>query len=179
MKKLVLLSLLFAAAMEEVFCQSTIGLPAIRNYNNTDFHAAIEIWDIAQDAGGRLYFANNDGLLSYDGSYWQHYALPNGAAIKSLAIDAAGRIFVGGDDEIGFFSPGESGILHYHSLKEKLPVEAQQFADIWNIVVYRGAVFFRTNEAIIRWKDNAMQTFDAPHNWQMMALADTSLFAGA
>ena len=179
MKQLVGLILLFAAAAKPVSGQSisTIGLPAIRNYTNSDYHGAIEIWDICQDSRGRLYFANNDGLLSYDGSYWQHYTLPNKAAIKSVAIDTAGRIFVGGADEIGYFSPGPSGKLGYHSIKDKLPAVAQQFADIWNIVVYRGAVFFRTNETIIQWKNNAMQTFDAPQNWQMMALADTTLFA--
>ena len=40
-----------------VLCQSAIGLPAIRNYRNTDYHAAIEISDIgSQDKRGLLYF---------------------------------------------------------------------------------------------------------------------------
>ncbi len=153
--------------------QSTIGLPAIRNYAG----AGVGIWDIGQDNLGRLYFANDGGLLTYDGAHWQHFALPNRAAIRSLAIDEAGRVYVGGADEIGFFSPGDGGVLQYHSLKEKLPVVAQQFADIWNIALYRGGVFFRTNEAIIRWKDGVMRVFDAPDNWQLMTVADTSLFA--
>ncbi len=102
--------MLFAAAANPVSGQwvSTIGLPAIRNYTNSEFHAPGEIWDICQDTRGRLYFANNDGLLTYDGSYWQHYALPNKAAINSVAIDTMGRIFVGGAEVIGYFSPGPS-----------------------------------------------------------------------
>jgi hypothetical protein len=157
--------------------QSTIGLPAIRNYTSAESHAGVGTWDIAQDSLGRLYFANDGGLLTYDGAHWQHYALPNRAAIRSLAIDEAGRVYVGGADEIGFFSPAAGGVLTYHSLKEKLPVIAQQFADIWNIVLFHDAVFFRTNEAIIRWKDGVMRVFDAPENWQLMTVADTSLFA--
>ena len=78
--------------------QSMIGLPAIRNYKNTDYHGAIEIWDIQQDKNGILYFANNDGLLTYDGQYWRNYTLPNKAEIKSLAIDPNGRFYVGGQD---------------------------------------------------------------------------------
>jgi ligand-binding sensor domain-containing protein len=173
MKKFACLVLVFALAVSGARSQSTIGLPAIRNYTG----AGVGIWDIGQDNLGRLYFANDGGLLTYDGAHWQHYALPNKAAIRSLAIDEAGRVYVGGADEIGFFSPGEGGVLRYHSLKEKLPVVAQQFADIWNIVLYRGGVFFRTNEAIIRWKDGVMRVFDAPDNWQLMTVADTSLFA--
>jgi ligand-binding sensor domain-containing protein len=173
MKKFACLVLVFALAASGARSQSTIGLPAIRNYTG----AGVGIWDIGQDNLGRLYFANDGGLLTYDGAHWQHYALPNMAAIRSLAIDEAGRVYVGGADEVGFFSPGEGGVLRYHSLKEKLPVVAQQFADIWNIVLYHGGVFFRTNEAIMLWKDGVMRVFDAPDNWQLMTVADSSLFA--
>ena len=176
MKKLLGFAFAFLAALGSS-CQSTIGLPAIRNFTGAESHAGFQTWDIAQDSLGRLYFADDGGLLTYDGAHWQHYSLPNKAAIRSLAIDDSGRIFVGGADEIGFFSPAAGGALAYHSLKEKLPVVAQQFADIWNIVLYGGGVFFRTNEAIIRWKDGVMRVFDAPDNWQLMTVADTSLFA--
>lgn len=157
--------------------QSTIGLPAIKNYRNTDYHAALEVWDIAQDRQGLLYFANNDGLLSYDGAYWKLYPLPNKAAIKSLAMDAMGRIYVGGEDEVGYFFPDAAGILRYHSLKEYLPTAAQQFADIWNIIVDHDVVFFRTNESIFRLAGNKMTTFDAMSGWQLMGKADSRLFA--
>jgi ligand-binding sensor domain-containing protein len=178
MEKLASLVFAFAfLAASGVRSQSTIGLPAIRNYTSAESHAGVGTWDIAQDSLGRLYFANDGGLLTYDGAHWQHYALPNRAAIRSLAIDEAGRVYVGGADEIGFFSPGQGGVLRYHSLKEKLPAVAQQFADIWNIVLYHGGVFFRTNEAIIRWKDGVMRVFDAPDNWQLMTVADSTLFA--
>jgi DNA-binding CsgD family transcriptional regulator len=177
MKKRALIFLLFAAAVGPVLGQSTIGLPAIRNFPIAEYHAASEIWGIGQDTYGRLYFANNDGLLAYDGNYWHLYPLPNKAAIKSLAIDVEGRIFVGGADEIGYFQPGGDGILRYHSLKEKLPVIAKQFADIWNIELYNGGVFFRTNETILQWKKDTISTMDAPENWQLMTRVDSALYA--
>ena len=177
MKKRALIFLLFAVALGPAWGQSTIGLPAIRNFSITEYHAATEVWGIGEDTYGRLYFANDDGLLTYDGNYWHLYPLPNRAAIKSLAIDTAGRIFVGGADEIGYFQPGRDGILQYHSLKEKLPVVAQQFADIWNIEVYHGEVFFRTNESILQWHKDTISTMDAPENWQLMTRVDSNLYA--
>lgn len=177
MKKLVLSILLIAAAVGPAFCQSTIGLPAIRNFSNTEYHAATEVWGIGKDKYGRLYFANDDGLLTYDGNYWHLYALPNKVGIKSLAIDTAGRIFVGGADDIGYFSASGDGALKYHSLKEKLPAVAQQFADIWNIEIHKGNVFFRTNETLLQWKKDTILTMDAPENWQLMTQADSTLFA--
>ncbi|HXO75444.1 MAG TPA: triple tyrosine motif-containing protein, partial [Puia sp.] len=177
MKKLIVAFFLCVAVTKPGQGQSTIGLPAIKNYRNTDYHAAQGIWDICQDQHGLLYFANNDGLLTYDGAYWKIYPLPNKAAIKSLAMDAKGRIFVGGQDEIGYFFPDAAGILQYHSLKENLPREAQQFADIWNIIPVKEGVFFRTIESIFYWKDNKITTFDAPGGWQLMAQVDSLLFA--
>ena len=159
------------------FSQSTIGLPAIRNYRNTDYHAATNISDIAQDKRGVLYFANADGLLTFDGTYWKLYPLPNKATSKSLAIDTAGRIYVGGQDEVGYFSPDHNGILNFHSLKEKLPTIARQFADIWNIVPMGGEVFFRTIETIFEYKNDSLRTFDAPGGWQLMSKVDGQLYA--
>ncbi|HMI60677.1 MAG TPA: triple tyrosine motif-containing protein, partial [Puia sp.] len=177
MKKLIVAFFLCVAVTKPGQGQSTIGLPAIKNYRNTDYHAALGIWDICQDQRGLLYFANNDGLLTYDGAYWKIYPLPNKAAIKSLAMDTKGRIFVGGQDEIGYFSPDAAGILQYHSLKEDLPREAQQFADVWNIIPAKDGVFFRTIESIFYWKDKKMTTFDAPGGWQLLAQVDSLLFA--
>ena len=159
------------------WCQSAIGIPSIRSFTQADYHASIEAWDIGQDQRGRLYFANNDGLLTFDGNYWKTYPMPNRVTIKSLAVDAAGEVFAGGTDELGYFQPGDRGILTYHSLKELLPKEARQFADVWDIIIRGDAVFFRTNETIILWEHGRMRTFDAPRAWQMMALAGSELFA--
>ncbi|HEY1216302.1 MAG TPA: two-component regulator propeller domain-containing protein, partial [Bryobacteraceae bacterium] len=177
MKRFLLLAVFFLSIEGRAWCQSAIGIPAIRSYTHADYHASIEAWDIGQDKRGRLYFANNDGLLTFDGSYWKTYPLPNKVTIKSLAIDGQGRVFVGGTDEIGYFAPGDRGILVYHSLKERLPAVARQFADVWDIVVMGDAVFFRTNEAIILFEHDRMRTFDAPRAWQMMALAGSRLYA--
>jgi ligand-binding sensor domain-containing protein/DNA-binding CsgD family transcriptional regulator len=177
MRKLLIAILICQLAAGPVLCQSTIGLPAIRNYRNTDYHAANETWDIGQDKRGLLYFANNDGLLTFDGTYWKLYPLPNKAAIKSLAIDTAGRIYVGGQDEVGYFFPDRNGILKYHSFKDKLPKIAQQFADIWNIVLAGNEVYFRTIETIFQWKEGQIRTFDAPGGWQFMTRIDSQLLA--
>jgi ligand-binding sensor domain-containing protein len=165
--------------MDAAFCQSTIGLPAIKNYKNIDYHAGTEIWDIAQDKTGVLYFANNDGLLAFDGSYWKIYPMPNKAAIKSIAIDSTGRIYVGGQDELGYFFPDQKGFLTYHSFKGLIPKKGTegQFADIWNIVIMNGEVFFRSNEIILRLKDNKITIYDAPGGWRLLESAGSILFA--
>ena len=176
MKKIVL-SILSCLLINSTFCQSTIGLPAIKNYKNIDYHAGTEIWDIGQDRAGILYFANSDGLVTFDGSYWKIYPMPNKAAIRSMAIDSTGRIYVGGQDELGYFFPDQKGILTYHSFRGIIPKKEGQFADIWNIVILGKEVFFRSNEIILRLKDNKITIYNAPGGWRLLQKAGPVLFA--
>ncbi|MGZ8538374.1 MAG: hypothetical protein ACXWV9_08945, partial [Flavisolibacter sp.] len=92
--------------------QNTIGLPQIINFNNSHFQGGTQTWDIRQDAAGRVYFANNEGLLTYDGSSWKLYHQPNKSILRSIALDK-NRIYAGGQDELGFFSPNTQGIIQY------------------------------------------------------------------
>jgi ligand-binding sensor domain-containing protein/DNA-binding CsgD family transcriptional regulator len=177
MRKIILLIIICHALAYTAIAQTTLGIPAIKNYTHTDYNASTEIWDVKQDKNGILYFANNDGLLTFDGSYWKIYPLPNKGTIKALAIDPAGRIFVGGQDEIGYFFPDGNGILKYHSIKNLMPQKARQFADIWSIVLFKNEVFFRTIECVFEYNGNEIKTFDAPGGWRLLANAGAQLFA--
>ncbi len=81
MKQLVVLILLFAAAANPVSGQwvSTIGLPAIRNYTNSEFHAPGEIWDICQDTQRTALFCQQRRAVNLmTEAYWQsnmHYPI--------------------------------------------------------------------------------------------------------
>jgi hypothetical protein len=73
-----------------LFCrplQNAIGIPAIVNYPKEVYNAGSQNWGIAQDRNGILYFANNQGLLSFDGRFWRKYPLPNKTIARSIAID--------------------------------------------------------------------------------------------
>lgn len=156
--------------------QHTIGLPDIINYNSLDFHASAEINCIRQGNNGILYIANNDGLLTFNGRYWKLHRLPNKAAVRSVALDASGKIYVGGHDEIGYFFPAANGNLAYHSLKHLVPPVDHQFADIWDIIVSGDVVYFRTIESIFELKQNKITFFDAPGGWLMMTWANGQLY---
>lgn len=177
MKKVFLLILICNALASALMAQSKLAIPSIKSYTTADYNAGSGIWDIKQGKNGMLYFANNDGLLTFDGSYWKTYPMPNKSAIKSLEIDPSGKIYVGGQDEIGYFFPDQSGVLKFHSLKHLMPESARQFADIWNIVLYKNEVFFRTIECIFELKNNKIKTFDAPGGWLALNRVGTTLFA--
>lgn len=176
MKRL-LPGLLFLLTAVGLKGQNTIGLPLILNYAKNDFHGGAQTWDIKQDKRGVMYFANNEGLLSYDGTYWKSYPLPNRTILRSLGIDKDDRIYAGGQGEIGFFHPDASGFLRYESLINLLPAAHRTFADIWHIEVFNGSVFFQATDRIFELKNNIIRVFEPRTQWQFMALAGKELVA--
>lgn len=171
---LLLLAIFWSA---QGWAQNTIGLPRIINYTKTDFRGGSQTWDIKQDSTGRLYFANNEGLLTYDGTYWKDYALPNKTIMRSLAVDASGRIYAGGQGELGYFMPGEQGLLNYYSLLPELPADERSFADIWDIETFGSAIFFRALDRIIEWHNGQIRVFRARSEWVWLKQMGNRLYA--
>ncbi len=157
--------------------QNTIGLPRIINYSKTDYHGGTQTWDIRQDSSGTLYFANNEGLITFDGTYWKNFPLPNKTILRSLALDHQGRVYTGGQGEVGFFHPDKAGFLRYESLLEFIPPAQKNFADIWDIEILNGSVFFRAMDRIFEWKDSTIQAYPATTEWVLLKQAGNRLFA--
>jgi DNA-binding CsgD family transcriptional regulator len=146
------LSLIFLFHLSELYPQSVnIGIPPVLNFDKSDFKAGTQIWDIAQDSNGVMWYANNSGLLEFDGMHWRLYPLDNGTIVRSVGVGPNGNIYVGGQGDFGFFSPDERGRMTYHSLKNQLPAADQHFADVWDIEVCADGVFFRTDHQVFRY----------------------------
>lgn len=143
--------------------QNTIALPEMINYSRKVYNAGTQNWNIRQDKNGILYFANNEGLLSFDGTYWKTYSLPNRSIVRSIEIAPDGRIYVGGQQEFGFFFPDKKGELRYTSLVNLIPGHDQEFADVWNIVLWRGQVFFRSGKRIFHFNDGKISAYNSIH----------------
>ena len=77
------------------------GLPFITNYSASSYHAGIQNFDIVQDELGRIFVANNLGLLEFDGKNWFRYGL-NNTKVRSAYVGKDNRIFVGSQGDFGF-----------------------------------------------------------------------------
>jgi len=148
LQKLLLL-LVCSLLVATLGAQNTIGIPNIVNYTRQAYTAGSQNWNVVQDKNGIMYFANNDGMLSFDGSSWRLYKLPNKTIARSIAIGEDNRIYIGGQGEIGYFYPGPTGELEYTALNNLLSPADNDFADIWNICFYQRHVFFRANKKIL------------------------------
>jgi ligand-binding sensor domain-containing protein/DNA-binding CsgD family transcriptional regulator len=173
MKKLLLLILLPLSS----WSQNTIGLPDITNFSKIDYNAGLQNWDFKQDKNGIIYVANNEGLLSFDGKYWKSYPLPNKTIVRSLEIGNDNKIYVGGQDEFGYFTPANNGMLNYHSLVQFVKESDRDFADVWDIAQLNNEVFFRTSRRIFKVANNKVTVYIAPTEWSFAGICGGTLFA--
>jgi hypothetical protein len=141
----------------ESFSQGVnLGVPPIWNFSRKIYKAGTQNWDAAQDSSGRVYFANNDGVLCYDGTNWVIYPVLNHTIVRSVAIDATNRIYAGAQSELGYFFPDKDGVLRYTSLIGLLPPDHRAFEDVWDIVFSADHVFFRTNRSVFEYTGDTM-----------------------
>lgn len=158
-----LLILLFAPFA--IKAQNTIGIPEIINYSKKQYNAGAQNWDFRQDRQGIIYVANNEGLLTFDGKRWLLYPLPNKTIVRSVLIGDDGNIYVGGQDELGYFSPNQQGKLVFTSIIASLNESSKNFGDVWDIVPFKKGVYFRTAYKIFRWLSGKITVFNAPQEF--------------
>lgn len=119
-------------------------VPMVRHFSPNDYAAGTQNWSVVEQKNGWIYAANNYGLLEFDGSYWRIYGINNSTAVRSVARDTAGTLYVGGTNEFGAFYPNEEGTLTYHCLSDSLPTRYRQFGEVWNIHAADDALYIQT-----------------------------------
>ncbi|MBC7616062.1 MAG: transcriptional regulator, partial [Pedobacter sp.] len=102
---------------------------------------------------------------------------PNKTILRSVKIGKDGRLYVGAQDEIGYYYPNRNGVLTYKSLKALIPKADRQFADVWNIEIVDDVVYFRTVTKIFRLKDNKIDAYSTTLTWVFMGSVKSEVFA--
>jgi signal transduction histidine kinase len=125
------------------------GLPYVRYYPPKAYHAQGQVWAAAQDGRGIMYFANNDGILEYDGVTWRLIPVTAGSAVRSIGIDPERKIWVGARGDFGYLEPDPEGRLRFHSLLDRIPAEDRALQDVWSTIVSRDAVYFSSFQRVI------------------------------
>lgn len=113
------LVLLFAALCR-VALAATAGTPLFQGFDPEAYGADGLNTDIAVHADGRVFVANYDGLLHFNGAEWQVLALPGGRIIRSVEVGGDGRIYVGGPGHVGVVETRENGTLSYSDIGSEL-----------------------------------------------------------
>jgi signal transduction histidine kinase/ligand-binding sensor domain-containing protein len=125
--------------------------------------ASLQNWFIKPDYKGNIYIANSEGVLKYDGVKWDMFSPPDKDFITSMAPDTLGNIYVGTYFGVGYFHKDSIGQYKFHSLQHLIP-ERYKSATIYLITTYKNAVFFQSEDFILRYENKKFHPIDIPND---------------
>lgn len=135
------------------------GQPHLRNYTPKEHGGDAQNWSITQDPRGVMYFGNYAGVLEYDGVNWRLLRVTNGSVVRALERDEHGTIYVGAGGELGYLAPNALGQLQYVSLRDSIPQEYRDFADIAKVYATSAGVYFQALDWLFRWSNSRMRVW--------------------
>ena len=92
---------------------------AVVNYSRQLYRSGNQNWQVSQSRQGWMYFANNKGLLEFDGSSWTTYSLPGNPKVRAVRAEGD-TVYVGALGQFGRFVRNQKGRLVYERLSESV-----------------------------------------------------------
>lgn len=149
---------------------------SITNYSRYSYKAASQNWRIMQCSNGWMYFANNKGLLEFDGTNWAVYPIHN-AKVRAVKAGKDGRIYVGGLQQFGYFVPNSLGRLDYICLSDS--IDKRIIGNIWNIHITEDKVYFQSDNAVFSFKNGRIHRINCPSIVHSALVGERLYVAGA
>lgn len=124
-----------------------LGIPFIKNYSPKEYKGFPQIFGLAQDTSGIMYFTGN-GVTEYDGNTWRKIP-PLGQVTWSIVLGPDNRIYIGGTDDFGYLEADSLGQQQFISLKSLIPKEDQGFGQLRQAAVVGDEVYFASKTAYL------------------------------
>jgi len=153
----------------------TIGVPYIQNYPKSIYGSGNQNWSVTQDKKGMMYFGNAEGLLVYDGRYWQQYTMPHRQIVRSVAADANGRVYTGSYGEFGYWHFKNNRYV-YQSLTGLIPHSHTLNDEIWKIYINGKRVIFQSFSTIYIYQDQNISIIKTGAPYLFLHKAGTHFF---
>jgi len=145
----------------------------IQNFTPTEYKAGIQNIDFAQNRDMTLFVANNLGVLSFNGIAWKTHDFKTGKKKRSLAFDEqTNRLYVGSQGEFGYFDTD----WNYVSLVDKVPANAMDFDEVWDVFLLQDQVYFCTFKGIYVFDGSSINVIQHPDGLERSFLSDGKLF---
>ncbi|MEJ5994614.1 triple tyrosine motif-containing protein [Pedobacter sp. Du54] len=154
----------------------SIGVPYVQNYPKSSYLSGNQNWSIAKDKNGLMYFGNAEGLLTFDGKYWQQYKMPNRQIVRSVATGADGLVYTGSFGEFGYWSYQDKH-FNYTSLIKLIPKPYKITDEVWKIYVAGKRVIFQSFSTIYIYENGKVTVVKAPNAFLFLHQARNKLFA--
>ena len=140
-------------------------LSPIQSFSPDQYNASNQNWDITQSDENDIFFANNDGLLKYNGSRWTTYLSTNGSIVRSIKA-VKNRVYAASYEDFGYWEKDISGNHIYVSLVNENELTVDNDEEFWNILYYDDWLIFQSFKRLIMYNDvsREIKTFEPSKN---------------
>ncbi len=136
-----------------------IGNPYIQNIQLRKYGFENNNYSIIQDASGVLYIGNSNGILQYDGNFWN---LIKTKGIPYLTINKNNVVFAGGFNEFGYLKYNNTKNLYFHNLINSSNIK---FGQVKKIFDYNDKIFFCTDKKLFVWNNTEINCIDSSNKY--------------
>ncbi len=143
--------------------------PLVRNFTRVDYKSGAQNWAIVQDKSNTMYFANNSGMLEFDGKNWTTYPIDNGTNVRSLLYGNDGKFYASSFNEFGFYEQLPTGQFKYHSLLSKLTDKKLNSNELFYIHQGDKKVYFQGDNSVLVYTAGKLKNY--PFNGRIDASA--------
>jgi len=143
--------------------------PMVRNFTRDMYKSGTQNWAIAQNSSNVMYFANNFGLLEFDGKNWTTYPIINGTNVRSVLATKDGRFYASSFNEFGYFKKERNGRFGYYSLVNKSIVNPINSNELYNIIEGNKTIYFQSERCVYEY--NGDTTIRLPFNGKITTSA--------
>ncbi len=130
----------------------------IRNFSTKDFKTSSINYTGIIDKKGAVLFANENGILHYDGSEWSLITITDFGSAFSLHTAPNGVIYVGGNNEFGYLVEDEN-LYRYQSLRHTI-ADNINLDIVWQVKDAGQSIYFASYEKIIRYETGKSHIID-------------------
>ena len=175
--KFSLFSISYLLLLVNLSAQGDLGFPKVTNFSKDEYRAAIRNWDIEIDNRGKTYFANDYGILAFDGQDWKIILQPiNKTTVTSLCIDSKNKMYLGATNELGFLIHNGIGQIAYTSLVSLISEENRNFGAVKSIENVGNKIFFITTNVIFVYQDGKIEELPVSEGLELATVSGGIFF---
>lgn len=139
-------------------------------YNNKNYKADPFIWDAKEDNYGRIWFANSDGVIRFDGNNWTTFKTPNPA--RHIAFSKSGDLYIACLGDFGILEFKQDGTTEYVSLFNQDSFADKKTGGNENVFIAGDDIYFYMRNHLVNIKKTAKE-------YTTLILPDMGEYAGA
>ncbi|MGQ1787676.1 MULTISPECIES: helix-turn-helix and ligand-binding sensor domain-containing protein [unclassified Saccharicrinis] len=131
-----------------------IGIPELEYFDRREYNGGTQNWDISQAKSGLVYFANNDGVLEFDGLNWDLLISNERSSIVRSVKVLGNRIYMGSFNELGYYEYDSLQKLRFTSYANFPGLN--EMGEFWEIHHWNNYIVFRSERGMCIFKDDEL-----------------------